>query len=254
MHILTTSSASLDDLVEPVDLRQTPADIVALSFTDSDLAGIAAAWKAEADACRRCGWPRCATCAIRCRSTSGSTASRRMPRSSWSASSAATTGGAMAATSSPRSLARSGIKLALLPGECRDEDLRLIECSTLPRDELDALLDYFREGGPANMSGAGAAAGGAGAGSETQLAAKAGRRCRRPGSTDPVAKAHAACTQAPAGRPERADADDPTPAARHPHPLLPLDAARRRCRADRRAVRGAARKGHAHPCRSSSPA
>ena len=55
-----------------------------------------------------------------------------------------------------------GIKLALLPGECRDEDLRLIECSTLPRDELDALLGYFREGGPENMRGAGAAAGGAG--------------------------------------------------------------------------------------------
>ena len=48
MHLLTTSSASLDDLVEPVDLRQAPADIVALSFTDSDLAGLAAAWKAEA--------------------------------------------------------------------------------------------------------------------------------------------------------------------------------------------------------------
>ena len=162
MHILTTTSASLDDLAEPVDLRQTPADIVALSFTDSDLAGLAAAWKADAAACRRCGWRRCATCAIRCRSTSGSTASPATPRSSWSASSAATTGGAMAATSLPRSPAPSGIKLALLPGECRDEDLRLIECSTLPREELDALLGYFREGGPDNMTRAGAAAGGAG--------------------------------------------------------------------------------------------
>ena len=35
--------------MEPVDLRQAPADIVALSFTDSDLAGLAAAWKAEAE-------------------------------------------------------------------------------------------------------------------------------------------------------------------------------------------------------------
>ena len=49
MHILTTTSASLDDLAEPVDLRQTPADIVALSFTDSDLAGMAAAWNAGAE-------------------------------------------------------------------------------------------------------------------------------------------------------------------------------------------------------------
>src|SRR5690349_5450273 len=45
-----------------------------------------------------------------------------------------------------------GVKLALLPGESHDEDLRLIECSTLPRDELDALLGYFREGGPENMT------------------------------------------------------------------------------------------------------
>ncbi|TGS51633.1 hypothetical protein EN826_034865, partial [Mesorhizobium sp. M1D.F.Ca.ET.183.01.1.1] len=37
-----------------------------------------------------------------------------------------------------------GIKLALLPGESHDEDLRLIEGSTLPRAELDALLGYFR--------------------------------------------------------------------------------------------------------------
>ncbi|WP_348526124.1 hypothetical protein, partial [Mesorhizobium sp.] len=48
MHILATTSASLDDLAEPIDLRQTPADVVALSFTDSDLAGLAAAWKADA--------------------------------------------------------------------------------------------------------------------------------------------------------------------------------------------------------------
>src|SRR5690606_37816692 len=47
MHLLATSSASLDDLVEPVDLRQAPAEMVALSFTDSDLAGIAAAWNAD---------------------------------------------------------------------------------------------------------------------------------------------------------------------------------------------------------------
>lgn len=49
MHILTTTSASLDDLIEPVDLRQKPADVAALSFTDSDLAGLAGAWKADAD-------------------------------------------------------------------------------------------------------------------------------------------------------------------------------------------------------------
>src|SRR6202162_3177102 len=49
MHLLTTSSAALDDLVEPIDLGQPPGDLVVLSFADSDLAGIAAAWAAERD-------------------------------------------------------------------------------------------------------------------------------------------------------------------------------------------------------------
>ncbi len=44
MHILATTSSSLDDLIEPVDLNQTPGDVVVLSFTDSDLNGIASAW------------------------------------------------------------------------------------------------------------------------------------------------------------------------------------------------------------------
>src|ERR1700730_6718344 len=47
MHLLTTSSTALDDLVEPVDLGQPPGDLVVLSFADSDLAGLAAAWAVE---------------------------------------------------------------------------------------------------------------------------------------------------------------------------------------------------------------
>ncbi|MER9596928.1 MULTISPECIES: cobaltochelatase subunit CobN [unclassified Mesorhizobium] len=152
MHILTTTSASLDDLAEPVDLRQTPADVVALSFTDSDLAGLAAAWKADADRL-----PSMRLAALR---------DLRHPMSVdlWIDSVARHAKvilvrilggyewwrygcGQLASTARAR-----GIKLALLPGECRDEDLRLIECSTLPREELDGLLDYFREGGPANMT------------------------------------------------------------------------------------------------------
>ncbi len=49
MHLLQTSSTHLDDLVEPIDLAQPPGDIVVLSFTDSDLAGLAAAYAAERD-------------------------------------------------------------------------------------------------------------------------------------------------------------------------------------------------------------
>ena len=47
MHLLTTSSTNLDEIVEAVDLGQTPGDIAVLSFADSDLAGLAAAWQAE---------------------------------------------------------------------------------------------------------------------------------------------------------------------------------------------------------------
>ena len=50
MHLLSTSSTSLDDIVEPVDLGQPPGDIAILSFADSDLAGLAAAWAIERDA------------------------------------------------------------------------------------------------------------------------------------------------------------------------------------------------------------
>ena len=47
MHLLTTSSTNLDEIVEAVDLGQPPGDIAVLSFADSDLAGLAAAWEAE---------------------------------------------------------------------------------------------------------------------------------------------------------------------------------------------------------------
>ena len=49
MHLLQTTSATLDDIVEPLDLGQPPGDILILSFADSDLAGLAAAYAAEKD-------------------------------------------------------------------------------------------------------------------------------------------------------------------------------------------------------------
>src|SRR4029453_7168667 len=47
MHLLQTTSATLDDIVEPRDLGQTPGDIVVLSFADSDLSGLATAYATE---------------------------------------------------------------------------------------------------------------------------------------------------------------------------------------------------------------
>src|SRR5258706_1849246 len=44
MPLLNTTSTSLDEIVEPVDLKQPPGDVVVLSFADSDLSALAAAW------------------------------------------------------------------------------------------------------------------------------------------------------------------------------------------------------------------
>jgi cobaltochelatase CobN len=150
MHLLTTSSTNLDDLVEAVDLRQTPGDIVILSFADSDLAALAAAWEAE-----RAALPSVRLAHLR---------DLRHPMSVdlWIdrvASHAKVIivrllGGLdwwkygierLSALAHER-----GIALAVLPGEDRD-DSRLAAASTLPPQDLDTLLRFFREGGQDNL-------------------------------------------------------------------------------------------------------
>ncbi|MBV9245750.1 MAG: cobaltochelatase subunit CobN [Methylobacteriaceae bacterium] len=49
MHLLRTQARSLDETVKAVDLDQTTADVVFLSFTDADLSVVAAAWRHSAD-------------------------------------------------------------------------------------------------------------------------------------------------------------------------------------------------------------
>src|SRR6516162_8431943 len=150
MHLLTTSSTGLDDIVEAVDLGQSPGEIAILSFADSDLTGLAAAWETE-----RAVLPSVRLAPLR---------DLRHPMSVdlW-----IERVGAHAKVIVVRllggldwwkygierlsALARErGSALALLPGEDRD-DARLAAASTLPHDELRALLQYFREGGPGNL-------------------------------------------------------------------------------------------------------
>lgn len=45
MHLLATKAATLDEADQAVDLGQTPAEVVVLSFSDSDLSAAAAAWQ-----------------------------------------------------------------------------------------------------------------------------------------------------------------------------------------------------------------
>src|SRR5579871_2829976 len=49
MHVLATQLATLEEADVAVDLGQSPADVVVLSFSDSDLSALAAAWQADAD-------------------------------------------------------------------------------------------------------------------------------------------------------------------------------------------------------------
>ena len=150
MHLLQTTSATLDDIVEPLDLGQPPGDIVVLSFADSDLAGLAAAYAAEKD-----------------RLPSVRLAHLRDLRHPMSIDLWIDKVGRHAKVIVVRllggldwwrygvealgSMARERrIALAVLPGEDR-ADKRLDEASTLPPDELDALLAFFREGGRENL-------------------------------------------------------------------------------------------------------
>jgi cobaltochelatase CobN len=154
MHLLATSAASLDDIVAPIDLGQTPGDIAVLSFADSDLAGLASAWTAE----RTAGRERPPTLRL---------VQLRDLKHPMSVDLWIERVGAHAKVIVVRllggldwwrygverlsALARErGIVLAVLPGEDRD-DPRLAEASTLPADELATLLCFFREGGAENL-------------------------------------------------------------------------------------------------------
>lgn len=150
MHLLATSSATLDDLVEPVDLRQEPADILILSFVDSDLAGLAAAWAAERDALpsvrlthlRDLRHPMSVDLWIeRVGARAKVILVRLLGGLDWWRYGVER----LAALAREREIA-----LAILPGEDRD-DPRLAEASALPGEELAALLGYFREGGRENL-------------------------------------------------------------------------------------------------------
>jgi len=150
MHLLQTTSASLDDIAEPCDLGQTPGDIVVLSFADSDLAGLAAACAAEKDQV-----PSVRLAHLR---------DLRHPMSIdlWIDTVARHAkivvvrllGGLdwwRYGVEALSTLAQEqNIKFAVLPGEDRD-DPRLSAASTLPPEELAALLAFFREGGRENL-------------------------------------------------------------------------------------------------------
>ena len=150
MHVPRIETRTLDETVEALDLGQTPADIVFLSFSDSDLNALARAYD---------GLPEPKP-SLRI----ASLAALRHPFSvdlyleSVCARAkmvvARVLGGAdywrYGVDELSASARRSDLKLALLPGD-RRRDARLDEASTLHPDAVLQIWRYFDEGGPENM-------------------------------------------------------------------------------------------------------
>ena len=152
MHILATTSSSLDDLIEPVDLNQPRSDVVILSFSASDLAGLEQAWQRAGSAV-----PALSVANL-------SELRHPMSVDLWIEKTAGHArvilirilGGAERWRYGVDQLAivarRRGIKLLLLPGECSERDEKLEAASTVDRQMLASVLSFFREGGQENMS------------------------------------------------------------------------------------------------------
>src|SRR5260370_25200635 len=136
---------ALEELVEPVDLEQPLGDVVVLSFADSDLSALAAAWALDQHAL-----PSVRLVHLR---------DLRHPMSVdlWIERVATRAKVILVRLIGGLDWWRYGVEqlsvvarihdlnLALLPGEDRD-DPRLAEASTLPPEELDTLLRFFRQG------------------------------------------------------------------------------------------------------------
>lgn len=151
MHLIFRDSQDLDPAGGPVDLAQTPAPLVALSFSDSDLAALAQGWRG------------------------GDLPALRLARLSALAHPASVDvyvdqtltvargvlvrllGGARAWAYGLRHLARlarlNGIALAVLPGDGRP-DTALDEASTVPVDALRRMAALLDQGSPSGARAA----------------------------------------------------------------------------------------------------
>jgi cobaltochelatase CobN len=151
MHIARIESRSLDETVPAIDLDQSPADVAFLSFTDSDLSSLAAAWEKGAD---RLPSLRLANLALLKHPFSVDLHIEKVCAKArlvlvrllggmdyWRYGVDELSGIARA----------RNIQLAIVPGD-RFEDARLDAASTLPPSDLRQLWRYFEEGGPDNMA------------------------------------------------------------------------------------------------------
>ena len=150
MHLLVRDTRTLDEAEAAVDLGQTPAQLVVLSFSDADLGALAGAWQKMAAA------PTLRLASL---------ARLRHPMSVDLYLDQVVSGARCVVVrllggldywrygaEQIASLCRAeGIALALLPGDGID-DPRLTALSTVPPGLLARLDACFRMGGPANMA------------------------------------------------------------------------------------------------------
>ncbi|MBV9113736.1 MAG: cobaltochelatase subunit CobN, partial [Hyphomicrobiales bacterium] len=150
MHLLRSETRSLDETVEAIDLAQTPAEMVFLSFSDSDLAGVANAWERNKES-----FP-----SLRLANLSALRHPFSIDRYVESVIARARfvivrlLGGLDYWRYGVEELARAaqahGFTLAIVPGDGR-ADARLEAASTLPRPERERLFAYLQNGGAENL-------------------------------------------------------------------------------------------------------
>src|SRR5580698_5067816 len=151
MHVPRIETRSLDETVEAIDLHQTPADIVFLSFSDSDLNALARAYDAFPEP--KPSLRIASLAALRHPFSVDLYLERVCARAKLVV--VRVLGGAdywRYGVDELGALARrSNVKLALLPGD-RRRDARLDEASTLEPSVVERIWRYFDEGGPDNMA------------------------------------------------------------------------------------------------------
>ena len=150
MHLLRSETRSLDETVEAIDLAQSPAEMVFLSFSDSDLAGVANAWEAGKE-----GFPslRLANLsALRHPFSIDRYVERVIAHARFVL--VRLLGGLdywrYGVEEMSRAAKAHGFSLAIVAGDGR-EDARLEAASTLPRADLARLFAYLQNGGAENL-------------------------------------------------------------------------------------------------------
>ncbi len=151
MHLLRTDKRPLDEAEAAVDLGQTPADFVFLSFSDSDLAAVAAAAQSRAD---RALSLRLANLACLKHPYSIDLYVEKVVAKSrfvvvrllggldyWR----------YGVEEFSRAARQYGVRLAVIPGDQR-QDQRLAEASTVPLDDLAQVSARFQNGGAQDMA------------------------------------------------------------------------------------------------------